>query len=195
MRRQLPLSTSPGCHTMEPAIVEQGGRVSKLRSSLTALASSCAHHSGNGGAEGGDLSLRTDRREYRRRASWPPGRRDAAARPRDPGTAPACSARGGYELVDLSGLTAEIEKAAPLHKCGGCEVDIAHRAGAEIAITGTVRKVPNLILGFTIEVRDVSTGRLTRVLQASIRGNTDEFWLRGIRWLVANRLLVPEGQR
>ena len=73
---------------------------------------------------------------------------------------------GGYELVDLSGLTAEIEKAAPLHKCGGCEVDIAHRAGAEIAITGTVRKVSNLILGFTIQVRDVSTGRLTRVLQA-----------------------------
>ena len=26
---------------------------------------------------------------------------------------------GGYELVDLSGLTAETEKAAPLHKCGG----------------------------------------------------------------------------
>ena len=73
---------------------------------------------------------------------------------------------GGYELVDLSGLAAETEKAAPLHKCGGCEVDIAHRAGAEIAITGTVRKVSNLILGFTIQVRDVSTGRLIRVLQA-----------------------------
>jgi len=98
---------------------------------------------------------------------------------------------GGYELIDLSGLTAEIEKAAPLHKCDGCEVDIAQRAGAEIALTGTVRKVSNLILGITIQVRDVSTGRLTRVLQASIRGNTDESWLRGIRWLVANRLLVP----
>ena len=81
---------------------------------------------------------------------------------------------GGYELVDLSGLTAETEKAAPLHKCDGCEVDIAQRAGAEIAITGTVRKVSNLILGITIQVRDVSSGRLTRVLQAGIRGNTDE---------------------
>ena len=86
---------------------------------------------------------------------------------------------GGYELIDLSGLTAEIEKAAPLHKCGGCEVDIAQRAGAEIAITGTVRKVSNLILGFTIQVRDVSTGRLTRVLQADIRGNTDEVLAQG----------------
>ena len=99
---------------------------------------------------------------------------------------------GGYELIDLSGLRAETERAAPLHKCGGCEVDIAQRAGAEVAITGTVRKVSNLILGFTIQLRDVSTGRLTRVLLASIRGNTDESWLRGIRWLVANRLLVPQ---
>jgi hypothetical protein len=97
----------------------------------------------------------------------------------------------GYELVDLSALTAEIEKAAPLHKCDGCEADIARRAGAEIAITGSVRKISNLILGITIQVRDTSTGRLTRVLQASIRGNTDESWLRGTRWLVANRLLVP----
>lgn len=98
----------------------------------------------------------------------------------------------GYDVVDLSGLAAETEKAAPLHKCGGCEVDIARRAGADIAVTGTVRKVSNLILGFTIQVRDVTSGRLTRVLQADIRGNTDESWVRGIRWLVANRLLAPQ---
>jgi hypothetical protein len=98
----------------------------------------------------------------------------------------------GYDLVDLSGLTAETEKAAPLHQCGGCEVDIARRAGADIAVTGTVRKVSNLILGFTIQVRDVTSRRLTRVLQADIRGNTDESWVRGIRWLVANRLLTPQ---
>jgi hypothetical protein len=99
----------------------------------------------------------------------------------------------GYQLVDLSGLTAETEKAAPLHKCGGCEVDIARRAGADIAITGTVRKLSSLILSFNIHVRDATSGRLTRVLQADIRGNTDESWLRGIRWLVTNRLLAPQG--
>jgi len=98
---------------------------------------------------------------------------------------------GAYRLVDLSALTAEIATAAPLHKCGGCEVNIARQAGADIAITGTVRKVSNLILGFKIEVREVTSGRLIRVLQADIRGNTDESWLRGIRWLVANRLLAP----
>jgi hypothetical protein len=99
---------------------------------------------------------------------------------------------GGYELVDLSGLAAEVEKAAPLHRCDGCEVEIARRAGADIAVTGTVRKVSNLILGITIQVRDVTSGRLIRAVQASIRGNTDESWVRGIRWLVANRLLAPQ---
>src|SRR5262245_54065097 len=58
----------------------------------------------------------------------------------------------GYEIVDLTSLSAEIEKAAPLHRCGGCEAEIARRAGAELAITGSVRKVSNLILGLRIDV-------------------------------------------
>jgi hypothetical protein len=97
----------------------------------------------------------------------------------------------GYEVVDLAAFSVEIEKAAPLHRCGGCEIDLARRAGADLAITGAVRKVSNLILGFTIEVREVASGTVLRVVQASIRGNTDESWLRGIRWLVANRLVAP----
>ena len=101
----------------------------------------------------------------------------------------------GYELVELSGLEGEIERAAPLYKCGGCEVNIARRVGADLAFTGTVRKVSGLILGLTIQVRDVSNGRLTHVLQAQIRGNTDESWIRGIRWLVKNRLLAEPGQQ
>ena len=101
----------------------------------------------------------------------------------------------GYELVELSGLEAEIERASPLHKCGGCEVNIARRAGADLAFTGTVRKVSGLILGVSILVRDVSNGTVTRVLQAQIRGNTDESWIRGVRWLVKNQLLAEPRQQ
>ena len=96
----------------------------------------------------------------------------------------------GYELVDLSGLASEIERATPLYKCNGCEADLARRVDAEIAVTGTVRKVSSLILNVRIHVRDVASGNLTRVLQADIRGNNDESWLRGVRWLVTNRLLT-----
>src|ERR1044072_8726044 len=176
------------------AIIDQGGRVSKLRSSLAALvllaAPTIAATAGPKAAvfrfELDDVSIDGELggpkvEEAQRLDLVTRELRQLAARD------------GGYELVDLSGLAAETEKAAPLHKCDGCEVDIARRASAEIAITGTVRKISNLILGITIRVRDVSTGRLTHVHQASIRGNTDESWLRGVRWLVANRLLVPQG--
>src|ERR1044072_8994890 len=174
------------------AIIDQGGRVSKLRSSLAALvllaAPTIAATAGRKAAvfrfELDDVSIDGELggpkvEEAQRLDLVPRELRQLAARD------------GGYEVVDLSGLTAETEKAAPLHKCGGCEVDLARQAGAEIAITGTVSKVSNLILGFTIQVRDVSTGRLTHVLQAGFRGNTDESWLRGIRWLGADRLLGP----
>jgi Protein of unknown function (DUF2380) len=94
-----------------------------------------------------------------------------------------------YEVVDLAGLTAEIEKVAPIYKCDGCEVDLARRVGADVTITGYVRKISNLIMKVVIIVRDVETGKVTRVHQVDIKGNTDETWLRGVRYIVANGLV------
>jgi hypothetical protein len=97
---------------------------------------------------------------------------------------------GGYELVQLTGLEREIARAQPLRKCNGCEADLARQIGAEVAITGTVQKVSNLILNLNIYVRAAASGKLARAMSVDIRGNTDESWLRGLRWLVANRLFV-----
>jgi hypothetical protein len=97
---------------------------------------------------------------------------------------------GRYAPLDLAGMTADIERAAPLYKCNGCEADLAKTIGAELAMTGTVQKVSNLILNLNIYLREVETGKLVRAMSADIRGNTDETWLRGIRWLVKNRLLA-----
>jgi Protein of unknown function (DUF2380) len=100
----------------------------------------------------------------------------------------------GYEVLDLTGLTAEIEKATPLYKCNGCETDIARRVGADVAITGYVRKVSNLIMKIFIVVRAVESGKITRVHQVDIKGNTDETWVRGVRYLVANGLVRGSDQ-
>ncbi len=89
-------------------------------------------------------------------------------------------------------MAAEIERAAPLYKCNGCEADLAKTAGAELAMTATVQKVSNLILNLNIYLREAGTGKLVRAMSVDIRGNTDETWLRGIRWLVKNRLLAEE---
>src|SRR5262245_48840801 len=92
----------------------------------------------------------------------------------------------GYEVLDLSGLADDIAKAAPLYQCNGCDVDLARRAGAEIAIMGAVRKVSNLVLEVHLFVTDVKDGKLIKVHRVDLRGNTDETWLRGARRLAAN---------
>jgi hypothetical protein len=38
-------------------------------------------------------------------------------------------------------------------------------------------------------VKDVNTEVMQKVMSADIRGNTDESWMRGLRWLIKNRLL------
>ena len=95
----------------------------------------------------------------------------------------------GYEVVDLGGIAPDIRTAAPLYKCNGCEIELARRAGADVAITAAVRKFSPLLLSLHIYVTDVATGNLTKMTRVDIRGNTDETWLRGVRRLVAQGLV------
>lgn len=96
---------------------------------------------------------------------------------------------GQVEIVELAPEAAEIRKQAPLHKCNGCDEDIARRLGADLEVVSIIQKTSNLILSFASTIKDVRTQKVIRVGQVDIRGNTDETWLRGIRWLVKNRLL------
>lgn len=93
-------------------------------------------------------------------------------------------------LVDLSPARAAIEKSSPLSKCNGCETDLGKLVGADIVVTAIVQKTSNLILSFAVVMTEVATGKQIRAGQVDIRGNTDETWLRGVRWVVKNRLLA-----
>src|SRR5215472_1361698 len=52
---------------------------------------------------------------------------------------------GGVALVDITPIAREAH-ASHLQACRGCDTRFAPRLGAEIAITGPVQKVSNLIL-------------------------------------------------
>jgi hypothetical protein len=93
------------------------------------------------------------------------------------------------QLIELTPKREEINRKAPLHKCNGCAEDLAKELGADLAVAGIVQKTSDLILSFAVTIRDVHSGKVVRGGQVDIRGNTDESWLRGIRWLVKNRLL------
>ncbi len=95
---------------------------------------------------------------------------------------------GRYKLVDISSAAEEIEKFRPLTRCNGCDIDIAKRFEAEYVVLGVVHKVSNLILEIHLYLRDTKTGQVLNHMHTNIRGNTDESWLRGLRWLIKNRL-------
>jgi hypothetical protein len=97
---------------------------------------------------------------------------------------------GRFSLVDIAPIASEAQ-ASNLQACGGCDMRLAQRIGAELAITGTVQKVSNLILNMNIYVRDTSSRATIAAMSADMRGNTDESWSRALHWLVHNRLLAP----
>jgi hypothetical protein len=97
---------------------------------------------------------------------------------------------GAVELIDTAPQAAALQAKAPLFKCNGCDEDLAKALGADLAVAGFVQKTSNLILSFVVTVKDVRSGQVVRAGQADIRGNTDETWLRGVRWIVKNRLLA-----
>ena len=99
---------------------------------------------------------------------------------------------GRYKVIDIAPVTAEAH-ASNLQACGGCDTTLAGRIGADLSVTGTVYKVSNLILNMMIFVRDSRTGDNVAVMQAELRGDTDESWLRAVDWLVQNRLLASAG--
>lgn len=99
---------------------------------------------------------------------------------------------GPYEIVDLAPIKDQIETAAPLFKCNGCEGDLARKAGVDVAFMGLLEKSSDTLLHMTVAVREVATDRVVRTASVVIQGNTDESWLRAVRWLHKNRLHVED---
>src|SRR6476620_595721 len=60
---------------------------------------------------------------------------------------------GRFAVIDVAPVAKEA-RASNLQACGGCDMTLAQQVGAELAVTGMVFKVSNLILNMTIFVRD-----------------------------------------
>jgi len=97
---------------------------------------------------------------------------------------------GRYEVVDPAPIAAEIEEKAPMHKCNGCEDDLARKVGADVAFIGTVRKASDVLFTVSVYIRDVGKERVTKQGSSEIYGNTDAMWLRAVRYIVDRRLFA-----
>jgi hypothetical protein len=102
---------------------------------------------------------------------------------------------GKFEMLDISSVAADIDAAAPLYNCNGCEMDFAKKLGADLIYLGLIEKASATLLSMKVIVVDVAEGKPLHDYTAVIRGNTDDAWLNGMKWLAKNRLLAEEGAK
>lgn len=97
----------------------------------------------------------------------------------------------GLVLVDLAPAAEELARTVNPAHCNGCDLRMATRLGARYAVVSEVQKVSNLILSMNLYIRDAETGAQLRGLAVDIRGNNDESWTRGMRYILT-RAIFPE---
>ncbi len=101
-------------------------------------------------------------------------------------------ADGRYEAVDLSSISADIERLKPMYKCNHCEDELARKVGADYVMIGTVQKVSNLILNLNLYIKDVKADKIIRGMSSDIRSNSDDSWMHGIRYVAKNQLFAEK---
>ncbi len=93
-------------------------------------------------------------------------------------------AEHGYELVDLAPVQADLERVLNPAKCNQCDTRMAAKLGADYSLVGEVQKVSNLILSMNLQMRDAKTGEMIKGRVVDIRGNTDQSWQHGMRYIL-----------
>ena len=76
-----------------------------------------------------------------------------------------------------------------LRSCGGCADDYARKVGAQVAITGQIQKVSNLILNINVYIKDLDAKTPEKAYSVDIRGDNEESFDHGIRYLVKHEIL------
>ncbi|MCR8548373.1 DUF3280 domain-containing protein [Salipiger sp. P9] len=98
----------------------------------------------------------------------------------------------GYALADLTPVAKERDRIVNPAKCYGCDTRMAAKLGADYALVGEVQKVSNLILTMNLQMRSAATGQMVKGRVVDIRGNTDESWTRGMRYILNNTFFREE---
>jgi hypothetical protein len=94
----------------------------------------------------------------------------------------------GYVMVDLARVRPEIQAKLPLFLCGGCQLEIARKAGAGYALNVIVRKMSTLIQEIALILADVEKDKVVAFESVSIRNNSDDAWRHGLLYLLEHRL-------
>ena len=94
----------------------------------------------------------------------------------------------GFELVTLDPVAGELARTKNPAKCNGCAARMAETLGAGYVMTGEVQKVSNLILSMNLVLTQAGDNKVIAQGVVDIRGNTDDSWTRGLRYILRNRI-------
>ncbi len=97
-------------------------------------------------------------------------------------------ANNRYTVLSVEPVRERLARVDSIRGCNGCELELARQLGGEFAAYGWVQKVSNLILNVNLVIEDANTGKVIKADSVDIRGNTDESWSRGLRYLLNERL-------
>lgn len=98
----------------------------------------------------------------------------------------------GFTLVNIAPVAEQLKQIKNIASCNGCDIKLARELGADYAATGELQKTSELILSMNFFLRDVEARTNLRHGAVDIRGNTDESWSRGYRYLLKNIIFRGE---
>lgn len=81
-------------------------------------------------------------------------------------------------------LTTLRERHAVLYECVGCAQTLGQAAKTELVLMPWAQVVSQLIINLNVELRDVASDRVLLNKSVDLRGNNDDSWTRGVRYMV-----------
>lgn len=98
----------------------------------------------------------------------------------------------GFILVDTAPVAQKLAQVKNIASCNGCDMKLAEELGADYSVSGEIQKTSELILALNLFLRDAKARTNVRHGAVDIRGNTDESWSRGYRYLLNNIIFRGE---
>lgn len=93
-----------------------------------------------------------------------------------------------YRVVDTAAarelIAAQRARNEFLYRCNDCLAEVGERLGTRLVAVGWVQRVSELILNINVSVQDSRTGVEVLSKSVDLRGNTDETWSRGVRFML-----------
>ena len=99
---------------------------------------------------------------------------------------------GRYTLVDTATADMSAAKGQALRDCGGCEVAIARKLGADQALIGVVSKISNTEYMVKLQISDARSGEVISKLASELRMGADYSWSRGVRSVMRDQVLPAQ---